>query len=128
MDVILRASGAAVLAAVLVLLLRKTSPETALLLSAAAAAAVLVLAAGILGEAVEFLRDLADGAGMEPAVAGTVLKTVGIAVVTRLAADTCRDAGQSASASAVELCGAAGALYAAIPLMKAVMKTVEDLL
>ena len=56
------------------------------------------------------------------------VKALGIAYISEFAADTCRDAGQSASASAVELCGAAGALYAAIPLMKAVMKTVEDLL
>ncbi len=124
----MKAAGAAVLAAVLALLVKRGSPETALLLSAAAALAVLGLAASAIKAAGEVVTDLAEGAGVEPAALAAVLKALGISVVTRLAADVCRDAGQSASASAVELCGAAGACYAALPLMKTVLRMVEELL
>ena len=128
MELLVKASAAAVIGAALALLLRKNSPETALLLSAAAAMAALALALRALRPAVELLRELTEEAGVEPAALSAVLKATGIAVVTRLAADVCRDAGQSASASAVELCGAAGALYVAIPLMKTVLGMVEELL
>ncbi|MBR2831653.1 MAG: stage III sporulation protein AD [Oscillospiraceae bacterium] len=128
MDALMKAAAAAVTGAVLALLLKKHSPETALVLSLAAAVTAVLLALPAVRAAVEFIDELADAAGLEPAVLAAVLKSVGIAVVTRLAADVCRDAGQSASASAVELCGAAGALYVAIPLMKTVLKMVEGLL
>ena len=124
----MKAAAAAVTGAVLALLLKKHSPETALLLSLAAALAAVLLAVPPIRAAAEFIGELTDAAGLEPAVLSAVLKSVGIAMVTRLAADVCRDAGQSASAAAVELCGAAGALYVAIPLMKTVLKMVEGLL
>ena len=47
-----------------------------------------------------------------------MLKSLGITVVGRSSAELCRDAGQSAAASALETCTAAAALYAALPLVK----------
>ena len=57
-----------------------------------------------------------------------LLKTAGIAVVTRIGADLCRDAGESAMASAVEMAGAMGALLAVLPLMQAAWEVLRSLL
>ena len=57
-----------------------------------------------------------------------LLKTAGIAVVTRIGADLCRDAGESAVASAVEMAGAMGALLAVLPLMQAAWEVLRSLL
>ena len=57
-------------------------------------------------------------AGIGAALTLPVLKSLGITVVGRSSAELCRDAGQSAAASALETCTAAAALYAAIPLVK----------
>ena len=56
-----------------------------------------------------------------------VLKCVGIGVVTRLSADICRDAGQSAASSAVELCGAACALVTAMPLIRTLLQMISEM-
>ena len=49
------------------------------------------------------------------------MKTAGIAIVTRLASEFCRDAKEGGLASAVELAGTALALSVALPLMTAVL-------
>lgn len=123
----MRSAAIAVIAAVLGLVLRKNSPEAALMLAVAAAVCVLFFASTALGAVTEFISSLAETAGVQPAVLSVVLKTVGIAIVTRLAADICRDASHSSSASAIELAGAGAALYIAIPLMETVFRTVEGL-
>lgn len=120
MDWVFKASAAAVTAAVLGLVLKKRDGEQALLLGAAAAAAVLAAALSAAGEILSFFRELGRQAGISTALTLPLLKCVGIAVTGRLASDLCRDAGQAASASALELACAVAATCAALPLLKSV--------
>ena len=53
---------------------------------------------------------------------------MGLAVVTKLAASLCRDAGEGSVAAFVELAGSAAAVVVALPLLDMVLKLVEDLL
>ena len=110
------ALGAA--AALLGLLLQKTEPAQTLLLGLAAAAAVLALTLGLFRELRDTFGGLCREAGISAALTLPVLKSLGITVVGRGSAALCRDAGQSAAASALETCTAAAALYAALPLVK----------
>ena len=122
----LKAAVTGVAGAVAALLLRRNAPELGLALSVA----VSVFCALIALELVTGLSDIADlvreETGLSPAVTGPVIKCVGVGIVTRIASDICRDAGQSAAASAVELCGAACALVAALPLIRALLETVRE--
>lgn len=56
--------------------------------------------------------------GAEP---GSVLQVLGIALVAQLAADTCKEAGLSAAATAIELCGRVLALLQALPLLQSLL-------
>ena len=53
---------------------------------------------------------------------------MGIAVLTRISAEVCRDAGESGIAASVETAGAVLALWVALPLLRAVLDTVTGLL
>ena len=66
--------------------------------------------------------------GLSPQVVGPVVKTAGVAIVTRLSADFCKDAGEGGLASAVELAGTVLALAAVLPLMTAVVDTLTGLI
>ena len=83
---------------------------------------------GALTAAVELADKLARTGGLSPQVVEPVMKTVGIAIVTRLAADFCKDAQEGGLASAVELAGTALALSAALPLMSSVLDVLMELL
>ena len=80
-------------------------------------------------ESVRALMDeLGEAAGLSPAVLAPVLKTVGIAILTHISAEVCRDAKESGIAAFVETAGAAVALCVALPLLRAVLDTVTGLL
>ncbi len=128
MELLIKAAVAAVVGSLMAVVLRRSVPELGLLLTIAvtllAAAAALRMA-----DAVMEVVDLAQAtANISPAVAAPVLKCVGIGVVTKIAADVCRDAGQSAAGGAVELVGAMSAVYAALPLLRTLLETLESLL
>lgn len=128
MDFLIKGSIIGIVAAVLGLMLKKNAPEFALLLTVSAAVAILGFAVEMLKEMIDYIYELAEQGNISSALLTPVIKCAGISVCARLAADVCKDAGYAASASAVELVAAVAALYAALPLMRTVLKMVESFL
>ncbi len=127
MAILVKIAAVAVAGAILSLVIRKNSPEMSLLLTISLALIAISLAFDLISDVTDFLKSLADTAEISPAVLSIVLKTVGISIVTKLAADVCRDAGQSSVASGVELTGAFTALYISLPLFKTVINMIGSL-
>ncbi len=127
MTVLMKAAALGLTGALAGLLLKKNAPELGLALSVAVCLLAAYLAAELYGQIGEVVALAREQTGLSPAIVSPVLKCVGIGVVTRLAADLCKDAGQSAVASAVELCGAACAITAALPLMRSLLQLIEQL-
>ncbi len=121
MSLLIKAAALSLAGALMAMVLKKDVPELALALGIAVTLAAAGLAAGLISQLEEVATMAREQTGLSPAVVTPVLKCVGIGVITRLAADLCRDAGQSAPASAVELAGAACALGAALPLVRALL-------
>ncbi len=122
----MKAAITGVAGAILALLLKRSAPELGLALSIAVSLLGAVLAVQLMDGLREIFDLLREDTGLSPAVVGPVLKCVGVGIVTRLSADICRDAGQSAGASAVELCGAACALVTALPLIRSLLETIRE--
>ena len=128
MSGVVKIAAAAVAAALCAVVVRRHSPEIALALGIGACALIVLSCSGALESAVELADKLAQTGGLSAQVVEPVLKTAGIAIVTRLAADFCKDAKEGGLASAVELGGTALALAAALPLMTAVLDVLTQLL
>lgn len=128
MELLAKAAAAALISAVIGLVLKKNVPELGFVLTLTAAALTLLLAAR-LGQGLRGMVALAtDTTGLSAAVVAPVMKCVGIGILTRLTADLCADAGQSAAGSAVEICGAVCALVAALPLMESFFAMIDGML
>ena len=116
----------AVCAAALGAVVKRSSREHALLL--AAVTAVLLLLAALEGAGPLF-RELE---GLSSAFPGecfpVMLKAVGITIAGQLAAQLCKDAGESALAYAVELAAKAAVLAAAFPLLRQLFDTIGEIL
>ena len=123
-----RLAAAGVTAVVLAAVLRKNTPELALLLILAAGLWMMSLAAQAMGAALALMRELADQAGLSEALLEPVVKTVALAILTKLTAEVCRSAGEGGMAAFVETAGAALALLAALPLVRAVAQLMGELL
>lgn len=128
MSGIIKVAAAAVTAALCAVVVRKQSPEIALALGLAACALVVLYCSGALAAVMELVDKLAETGGLSAQVVEPVIKTAGIAIVTRLAADFCKDAQEGGLASAVELAGTVLSLAAALPLMSAVLDVLIQLL
>ena len=89
---------------------------------------VLLPTVAALTAAMELMDKLVEAGGLSGQVVEPVIKTAGIAIVTRLAADFCREAQEGGLASAVELAGTALALVTVLPLMSAVLDMLTGLI
>ncbi len=127
MTVLMKAAATGIAGAVLGLVLKKNAPELGLALSIAISLLAASLAAQVLEGLGEVLRLAREQTGLSPSVVEPVFKCVGIGVVTRLSADMCKDAGQSAVASAVELCGTACAMTVALPLVQTLLQMISEM-
>lgn len=126
MQLVIQAAGVCVVGALLGLTLRRGSPEMTLLLAAAVTTAVLLALMEPLGTLLEFLDRLAERGGVSRALLLPLYKTVGIAMVVKVGGGLCRDAGESAMASVLELAGAVCALLVSLPLLRAVLAMLEE--
>ena len=128
MEEVLKVAAIAVAAALCAVVVKKNAQEVGVVLALAAGALILTLSLGAVEGVRELMDDLAGTAGLSPAVLAPVIKTVGIAILTRIAAEVCRDARESGIAAFVEVSGAALSLFVALPLLRAVLDTVMGLL
>ena len=117
-----------VIGALLAVVVRRGSPESALLLTLAAVVAVLLLLVGPMEEMMAFLTELGERSGMSVSLFVPLYKTVGIALVVKVGASLCRDAGESALAAAVETAGSVCALLVALPLLRVVLELLVELM
>ncbi len=114
--------------AVLTLLLEKSHPELAILLVLSVCAGLLLFGLSRLGTVFSALKQLAQAGGLSSDLLQPLVKTVGIALVTRTGAELCRDAKQGAMASVVEMAGAFCAIIVSLPLLGAVWELLRGML
>ena len=128
MESVVRLAAAAVAAALCAVVVKQHAREVGAVLALAAGALLLGAALGAIEEVRAMADELGELIGLSPAVLAPVLKTVGIAILTRIAAELCRDAGEGGMAAAAETAGAAAAVLTALPLLRAVLSTITGLL
>ncbi len=125
MEILTRAAAVAAAGCILALVIKKSNPEFSLLLSIVIAAAVTALAASLLESVMELIELACSTAGLSSAIVSPVVKCIGLGCITRLGSDLCKDAGQSAAASALELVGCAAALCTALPLFRSLLSMID---
>ena len=108
--------GVLVITAFLAVLLRPHRPELTLALGVAAGVGVALAVLSSIKEPLAALEQLFSKAGIAGETIQLMLKSFGICLLTQLAADVCRDAGETALASRAELAGKAALLVLALPL------------
>lgn len=125
---ILKLAAIAIVAAICAVVVKKNVQELGLVLALAAGVLILSQALGAIESIRDLLETLADTAGLSPAILAPVVKTVGIAIVTHVSAEVCRDAKEGGIAAFLETAGAACALLVTLPLVRSVLDMVVGLL
>ena len=127
MEIIAKAAAVAVLCAACSLLIKTKNPEYSFVLSTICAVCVCAAAVGMISSLADFVSGIIKSSGLPSAVFVPIIKCVGIAVLTKLVCNLCKDAGQIGTSSAVEYLGSAAMAYNATPLLVTLLKTLEGL-
>lgn len=110
--------GAALVTAAICLLLRQYKPEYAMTAAVACGVLIFSMILSALSPIFQTMDELMKKASLDPAYVRVLVKTLGICYVTQLASDACRDAGQTAIASKVELAGKVFIVLLSLPLFQ----------
>ena len=128
MEGMIKIALAGMIGVTLCLVLKKDMPALALAITMAVVSVLCYFLLDALRQVLAFMRGLADMAGLADGLFLPVVKCVGIAVITRISSDLCRDAKETAVASAIELAGTAVALFLTLPLFTALINLVKSLI
>ena len=128
MEPLFRALALAIVGCTFILLLKPKAAEIGLMLSIGVSVLVFVLGIELLRGIFDFIHLLQTATNLSPDMIGPVMKVVGIGIVSRISADVCKDAGQTAIGNVVELIGTITALFVSLPLMQTVFQMIGRLL
>lgn len=127
MELIIKAVVIGVTGAVLTLIIKKTNPELSTLLTLTICMVIVGMSMKIFSSITEVLDLVELESGFSSAYTAPILKCVGIGITARMGSDICKDSGQEAVASGVEICGAVCALYVSLPLIKTMLRMIGEL-
>lgn len=125
---ILQLGAVGVIGTLCALTIRRQTPELALVLALVTGGLILYASRAALAQTLELLEQLASVAGLSRELLVPLVKTVGISILIRLAAQLCKDGGMDSVATFLELAGSLAALAVAVPLLEAVLTLLESLL
>lgn len=114
--------GVALIAVVLFSVIKKYSPEYGVISEIAFIVFVCVYAFPYVKEIIDFFYKYTRSVGFSNDYMDTIVKVVGIAVVTQFTADICRDSGQIALAQQVEYSGKIIMAVICIPIATAILE------
>jgi stage III sporulation protein AD len=120
--------GAGIIAALLSIVIKQYKPEFGMYISLVAG--VIMLLAIIRGVApvLGTIGDLIEVVSLHAAYGAALLKALAICYITQLACDTCRDSGETAIASKIEMAGKLAIILVSLPLFTSVVQTVTNLI
>jgi len=121
-------AGVALVAAILSAMLKRYHQEYAIMINIAAGIIIIVQILANISPAIKQLSVLLSSAGLSSEYSLILFKTLGICFLSQFAADSCRDAGENALASKVELAGKITIVLLALPMFESIATTAVALI
>lgn len=119
--------GAAMLCAVAAFLLRYLKKEFELPMTLAGSVLLLVSACAMAQPIAEYMTELIGASHLVGDAANTLLRAFAIAMMTKLAADLCREMGTPSVASSLETAAKFEIIILTLPLISSVIESVREL-
>ena len=127
MELVAKVTVICLVVALTALLLERNTPELGLLLTLVTIAVVMGFALTWYREVQAVVEELLGQAGLDGQLFLPILKILAISLVARLGGDVCRDSGQKALGTVVDLAGTFCALLAAEPLLRRALSLLTQL-
>jgi len=87
------------------LILKQIRPELAMLTALMTVIVIIFFSLNYIGQVVDLVKELSSKAGLPLDVMTIIIKIIGISYIVEFAVNVCKDSGESAIASKIELAG-----------------------
>lgn len=125
---IIQIVGIAILSVIIIILLKQYKPEYALQVSILCGTIILFFAFEKVSAVIKLLDNLVENIGINKEFFRILLKITGIAYLIEFASMTCKDAGESAIASKVELAGKLLIITISMPIISTLLETIVNVI
>ena len=120
--------GIALIGAISAVLLRQNRAELGMLVSLGCGVVVIAMGMDAVQQAIDVAQRLMQQGGIDREYAEILFKSLGVCIITQIAADACKDSGEAAIATKVEFMGKLSILIISLPLFAKLLSTVTMLL
>ena len=125
---VIKIIGIAFIALIIVVILKQYRPEFAIYVSLLAGAIILILVINKLTGIINLLQSIANKTNINSNYLGLLLKITGIAFLTEFAVSICKDAGEGAIASKIEIGSKIIIIAMSIPIISSLLEIILKIL
>ena len=127
MDII-KIIGIGLIAVIIIIILKQYKPEFTIYVSICAGALILSMLLTKINGIIEILTDLSNKASDSNGFLTILLKITGISFLTEFAVSICKDSGESAIASKIDLGGKIIIISMSVPIISTLLETIIKVL
>ena len=127
MDIV-KIIGVGLIALIIIVVIRQYKPEFTMYVSIIAGVIILFLALDKVTGIITLLTNLSKKTGINSEYLSILLKITGIAILTEFAVSICKDAGETAIASKVDLGGKVIIISMSIPIISALLEIIMKII
>ena len=125
---ILKIIGIGLIALIMIIIIKQHRPEFAVYISLASGVLILSLVIGKISGIITLLSNLANKSSINTEFLYLLIKITGIAFLTEFAVSICKDSGESAIASKIDIGGKVTIIAISIPIISGLLETVIKVL
>ena len=128
MDSVIKIIGVGLVALISIIIIKQYKPEFAIYISIISGVIILYMIMGELSKIINLLQSISDKSGINTKFLSLLLKITGIAILTEFAISICRDSGESAIASKIEIGSKVVIISMSIPIISSLLEVVLKLI
>lgn len=128
MEEVIKIIGIALIALIITIIIKQYRPEFAIYISLVAGVIILALVIGNLTNVINLLKDISTRSGINNKFLGILLKMTGIAILTEFTISICKDAGENAIASKVEIGSKVIIISLSVPIITNLLEVILKLM
>ncbi len=125
---IIKIIGIGLASLILIIILKQYKPEFAIYISLLAGAIILALIFSKISGIIELINNLTNKISIHKEFVTLLIKITGIAILTEFAVSICKDSGETAIASKVDMGGKVIMVSMTIPIMAGLLETLLKIL
>ena len=125
---IVKIAGIGLISLIVIVVIKQYRPEFAIYVSIVAGLLIMGIVISKLSGIVEILKNLTNKASLNASFLGILIKITGIAILTEFTTSICKDAGEGAIATKVDLGGKIIIMSMSIPIISTLLETILKIL